>query len=53
MSPPWKKPLSVGSKPVRQPVARQAAAIVRRIAVLEPVRQDEIDDLVLRASRAR
>ena len=32
----------------RQPVAGQSAAIVRRIAVLEPVGQQEIDDLVLR-----
>ena len=35
-----------------QPVAGQAAAVVRRIAVLEPVGQQEIDDLVLRQPRA-
>ena len=33
-----------------QPVAGQPAAIVRRIAILEPVGQQEIDDLVLAAA---
>ena len=31
-----------------EPVARQAAAIVARIGIVEPVGQQEIGDLVLR-----
>ena len=40
--------LGGGIEARRQPIALQAAAIVRAVAIFEPVGQNEIDDLVLR-----
>ena len=36
-----------------QAVTLDPASIVLRIAVLEPVRQDEVDDLLVRRTRAQ
>ena len=38
--------LVFGIEPMREPVTRKAALVVRAIAVLEPVGQDEIDNLL-------
>ncbi|OMG61403.1 hypothetical protein IL54_4830 [Sphingobium sp. ba1] len=47
------KTLGRGVIAMGQPVAAKVALVIARIAIVEAVGQDEIDDLILRQARAK